>query len=94
LAFHQVNGAMVIPILILLLLVVSFFANVPGGVRSAAVLVGMVVLQVLLGVFSSSVPFVVVLHVLVAFGILGMALEAGRSASIEPETAPQPPVAV
>jgi uncharacterized sodium:solute symporter family permease YidK len=77
---HGLNGMMVIPILVLLLLIVSFFAKVPGGVRSAAILLLLVALQVFLGIFSHSVPYVVVLHVLNAFGILAMAIAAGRSA--------------
>jgi hypothetical protein len=81
-ATHGINGMMIIPILVLLLLIVSFFAKVPGGVRQAAILFGMVVLQIFLGIFSHSIPFVVVLHVLNAFGILAMALQAGRSASV------------
>ena len=68
---HGINGMMIIPLLVLLLLIVSFFAKVPGGVQKAAILLGLVVLQVFLGIFSHSIPFVVVLHVLNAFAILG-----------------------
>ena len=35
---------------------------------------GLVALQVFLGIFSHSIPFVIVLHVLNAFAIFGMAL--------------------
>jgi Family of unknown function (DUF6220) len=93
-ALHGINGTMIIPILIILLLVVSFFAKVPGGVRSAAILFGLVVLQVFLGIFSHSIPFVIVLHVLNAFAILGLAIMAGRSASGVQAVAPQASVAV
>jgi uncharacterized sodium:solute symporter family permease YidK len=92
-ATHGINGMMIIPILVLLLLIVSFFAKVPTGVRNAAILLGMVVLQVFLGIFSHSIPFVIVLHVLNAFGILAMAIVAGRSASVVRDTS-QPSVAV
>jgi heme A synthase len=86
---HGMNGMMIIPVLVLLLLIVSFFAKVPGGVRSAAILVLLVAVQVFLGIFSHSVPFVIVLHVLNAFAILGVAGMAGRSASVvaEPDRA-------
>ena len=84
---------MIIPLLVILLLIVSFFAKVPGGVQKAAILFGLVVLQVFLGIFSHSMPFVIVLHVLNAFAILGMALVAGRSATVVHETA-RPSVAV
>jgi uncharacterized sodium:solute symporter family permease YidK len=92
-ATHGINGTMIIPLIVILLLIVSFFAKVPGGVQKAAILLGLVALQVFLGIFSHSIPFVVVLHVLNAFGILGMALAAGRSTMVVTETA-QPSVAV
>jgi hypothetical protein len=84
---HGLNGTMIIPILVLLLLIVSFFAKVPGGVRSAAILLVLVALQVFLGIFAHSVPYVIVLHVLNAFAILGVAAMAGRSASVAAEPA-------
>ena len=90
---HGINGMMVIPLIILLLLIVSFFAKIPGGVRNALVLLGLVVLQVFLGIFSHSIPFVIVLHVLNAFAILGVSLYAARNATVVRETA-QPSVAV
>ncbi|MEP6760384.1 MAG: hypothetical protein ABJA93_03365 [Sporichthyaceae bacterium] len=86
-ATHAINGTMIIPILVLLLLIASFFAKVPGGVRSAAILLLLVALQVFLGIFSHSVPYVIVLHVLNAFAILGIAIIAGRSASVAAEPA-------
>jgi hypothetical protein len=92
-ATHGINGMMIIPLLVLLLLIVSFFAKVPGGVQKAAILFGLVVLQVFLGIFSHSIPFVIVLHVLNAFAILGFALAAGRSTMVVHETA-RPSVAV
>jgi hypothetical protein len=86
-ATHFINGTTIIPLIVLLLLIVSFFAKVPRGVRTAAILFGLVVLQIFLGIFSHEIPFVVVLHVLNAFGILGMSLAAGRSASVAPAPA-------
>jgi hypothetical protein len=86
-ATHGINGTMIIPILVLLLLIVSFFAKVPGGVRSAVIVLVLVAVQVFLGIFSHSVPFVIVLHVLNAFAIMGVAAMAGRSASAIAEPA-------
>jgi uncharacterized sodium:solute symporter family permease YidK len=77
---HAINGMMVIPLLALLLLVVSFFAKVPGGTRRAATVVGLVVLQVVMGIALHSVPFIGALHALNAFAILVVALQAARSA--------------
>ena len=79
-ATHGINGTMVIPLIVLLLLIVSFFAKVPGGVRKAAILLLLVAVQVFLGIFSHEIPFVIVLHALNAFAILGIAIQAGRSA--------------
>jgi len=81
---HGINGTMIIPLLVILLLIVSFFAKVPGAVKFAAIIFGLVALQVFLGIFSHSVPFVVVLHVLNAFLILGASLAAARAASVAP----------
>lgn len=93
-ATHGINGTMIIPIVVILLLVVSFFAKVPGGVRRAAILFGLVALQVFLGIFSHSIPFVIVLHVLNAFGILGMALFTARRTTVVQEAAQPSSVAV
>jgi Family of unknown function (DUF6220) len=92
-ATHGINGTMIIPIVVILLLIVSFFAKVPGGVQKAAILFGLVALQVFLGIFSHEIPGVIVLHVLNAFAILGLAIAAGRSTMVVNETA-QPSVAV
>jgi hypothetical protein len=81
-AIHGINGTMLIPLLTLALLIISFFAKVPGGVRRAAILVGLVILQVILGIALHDVPFVAWLHVLNAFGIFVFAFETGRSASV------------
>ena len=82
---HGLNGTMIIPILVLLLLIVSFFAKVPGGVRSALILLVLVAVQVFLGIFAHDVPYVIVLHVLNAFAIMGVAAMAGRRAMVAAE---------
>jgi len=69
-----------IPLLVLALLVVSFFAKIPGGTRRAAILVGLIALQVVLGLVLQGVPYIALLHVLNAFAILAVAFSAGRSA--------------
>lgn len=78
---HAINGEMLIPLLTLALLAVSFFARLPGATRRAAILVGLVVLQVVLGLALQGLPYVALLHVLNAFAILALAFLAGRSAS-------------
>jgi hypothetical protein len=93
---HGINGQMLIPLITIALLVVSFFAKIDGGVRRAAIIFGMIVLQVVLGIASHSIPFVILLHVINAFGILVMAFLAGQSArtTVASHAAVEAPVAV
>lgn len=78
---HGINGMMVIPLLALLLLIVSFFAKVPGGVKLAAAVLGLVVLQVALGLFGHESPYAGLLHGLNALVLFTAALHTGRRAS-------------
>jgi hypothetical protein len=70
---HGINGTMVIPALVLILLIVSLFTKLPGATKRAGILVGLVVLQVFLGIFSHEVPYAIMLHALNAFGIFSLA---------------------
>jgi heme A synthase len=82
---HGINGIMVIPLLALLLLVVSFFAKVPGGVTWAAVVLATVVVQVLLGIFAHEAPALGALHglnALLIFGAAVMALMRARDRAV------------
>ena len=74
---HGMNGMMVIPILVLLTLIVSFFAKTKGASKRAGTLVGLVVLQVVLGIASHSIPGLITLHVLNAFTIFSVAAMSG-----------------
>jgi len=76
---HGINGEMVIPALTILLLVVSFFAEVPRGVMWAAVTLCLVVVQVLLGVFSHSLIGLGILHGMGALAIFGVAVMAAMA---------------
>jgi len=75
---HGINGQMVIPLLALVLLVVSFFAKVPGGSRWAGTIVALVVIQVLLGIFSHEAPVLAPLHGINALILFSVAVMAGR----------------
>ena len=55
-AIHGVNGTMVVPVLALVLLVVSFFAAVPGGAKWAGAVFALVVVQAALGFVGQGVP--------------------------------------
>jgi len=88
---HGIVGLMVIPLIALLLLVVSFFAKVPGGVKWAGIVLGVTVLQVVLAFVSFGAPLVGALHGLNAFLLFGVAMMAAQRTK-EPlvSAAPEP----
>lgn len=77
LALHGVVGEMVLPALVILLLITSFFAKIPGGVKWALIIFGLTVLQVALA-FAGFIlgAGLGVLHGLNAFVLFGCALSA------------------
>jgi uncharacterized protein DUF6220 len=77
---HGINGQIVFPLLVLVLLVLSFFAKVPRGVMWAAVAFGLTVLQVLLGLFGHDLPILGALHGINALLIFGVAVMAAMAA--------------
>jgi uncharacterized sodium:solute symporter family permease YidK len=84
---HQVNGTFFIPLVALALLIVSLFVKqLDGAAKRGAILFGMVVLQIILGLSSHDAVILAPLHALNAFGILAMAVVTVRKAS-EPATA-------
>ena len=93
-ALHAIDGMMIIPALALIFLIVSFFAKVPGGSKRAGIIIGLIVLQVVLGFTLLGVPAVAPLHVLNAFIILGVAVMSGHRATMSTtaptERTPQP----
>jgi hypothetical protein len=89
---HSIVGIMVIPALALLLLIVSFFAHVAGGVKWALYVVGLVVLQIALAFVAwGGAPAVGALHGLNAFALLAVASMAARRAAGQPAMAPAGP---
>jgi hypothetical protein len=78
---HGMVGMMVIPLLALVLLIVSFFAKVDGGVKWALFVVGLVVLQIALAFVGFAAPVVGALHGLNAFALAGVASMAARKAA-------------
>ena len=75
---HALTGTFLIPLLALVLLIISFFAKIPGGVKWAAIVFGVVVLQYALAILSRSagVPFLGALHGLNALILFGVAVTA------------------
>ena len=84
---HGTVGMMVIPALALLLLIVSFFAKVVGGIKWALFVVGLVALQIALAFVSFGAPVVGTLHGLNAFALAGVASMAARKAATTPTPA-------
>lgn len=78
---HGIVGFTVIPVLALLLLIVSFFAKVAGGVKWAGIVLLAVVVQVVLAIVSFSVPVLGALHGLNALVVAGVASVASRQAA-------------
>ncbi|GAB2634102.1 hypothetical protein [Kribbella swartbergensis] len=78
---HGTIGMMVMPALALLLLIVSFFAKVEGGIKWALFVVGLVALQITLAFVSFGAPVVGTLHGLNAFVLAGVASVAARKAA-------------
>jgi hypothetical protein len=87
---HFVFGMMLIPLLALLLLIISFFAKIPGGVKWAAIIVGLVVLQIALGIFGHETPYAGLLHGLNALILFTTALLAGRRVVTSPADVASP----
>jgi hypothetical protein len=78
LELHGVVGETVIPLIAVVLLIVSFFAGIAGGVKWAAIVFGLVVLQVVLAFVASAAPAVGALHGLNALALIAVAGIAGR----------------
>jgi hypothetical protein len=90
---HGINGMMIIPLLGLALLILSFFAKLPGGVKWAGIVLGAIVVQVFLGVFGHESAYIGALHGLNAFILLGSAGMAARQAKAAETAAPSTTVA-
>jgi hypothetical protein len=90
---HAVVGGMVVPLICLLLLIVSFFAGIPGGVKWAAITFGVMALQVVLAYVSYPAPIVGTLHALNAFALAAVASIAMRQARVAAKPEPSASVA-
>lgn len=75
---HGMNGMMLIPLVALVLLIISFFAKIPGGSKWAGFVLLAVVVQVTLGIFGHESPYVGFLHGINALILFSVATIAGR----------------
>ena len=80
-SWHATGGIFILPAIALLLLISSFFAKVPGGIRWALIVLGVTVLQVALGLFAHSVAGLGWLHGINALALFGTAVMAGMRVS-------------
>ncbi|MFP5416409.1 MAG: hypothetical protein ACLGHZ_05970 [Actinomycetes bacterium] len=78
---HGMNGMYVIPLVALALLGVAFAAKIPGGAVRAGIVLGLVVLQVALGLLGHSMTALTFLHGLNALVLFAAALIAGLMVS-------------
>ena len=78
---HGVIGMMLMPLLALVLLIISFFAKIEGGVKWAGIVLLLVVLQVALGIFGHEAAYSGALHGLNALILFSVATQAGRRVS-------------
>lgn len=86
-SIHSMNG-MILAVVVLALLVVSFFADVPDGRKLAGIVFGLVVLQIALAVFASGLPALGILHGINGLAIAGVASMAAKRASTAPAPSP------
>lgn len=84
-AVHGLNGEMLIPLLAIVLLVISFFAKVAGGTRWALYILGLIIVQVVLGITQHDVPYLGLLHGANAIAIFAVAVLTARRAAVAPE---------
>jgi hypothetical protein len=88
---HFFGGQLIIPVLAIALLIVSFFAKVPGGVKWALIVFGVVVLQIALAFVSFGVWAVGGLHAINAFVLLGVAEITARRVNGAEAAKPEAP---
>ena len=90
---HGISGTILVPLASLVLVIVSFFAKVPGGVKWALIVFGVTVLQYALAFIgrSAGLPAIGALHGLNALILFGVAVTAAmrvRSATRAADPAP------
>ena len=88
---HGIVGGIVLPLAALTLLVLSFFVKLPGARKWAAILFGLVFVQVMAGYSIRDLPYLGILHGGNALAILLVAVHTARrsgpSAAVETASA-------
>ena len=83
---HGINGTFVIPGIALLLVILSFFIKVRGGIKWAAIVFVLAVVQGQLGFLGHEIPAVGALHGLNALALFSGALYTGRRMRTAPRS--------
>ena len=91
---HAMNGTFLIPLLGIVLLIVSFFAAINGGVKWAAIILASIVVQVAAGTVAEDWPYLGLVHGLNAFILFGAALAAAKNAKVAQPDAVTAPTAM
>ena len=84
-------GAAAIAFLAIVLLIISFFAKIEGGVKWAGYVFLAVLAQWILAVLAYAAPVVGLLHGINAFVLFGVAMVAAQNAKRSTVGAPRPP---
>jgi heme A synthase len=77
---HELVGGLVLPLLGLALVPISFFTKVPGATKWAAILFGLLFVQVMAGYSIKDLPYLGLLHGANALAILVAAVVTARRA--------------
>lgn len=75
---HAINGQMVIPLVAIILLIVAFFAKVPGGVKWAAFILVDVIVQIAFAFGAFGAPAIGMFHGLNALFLAWLGYTAFR----------------
>lgn len=75
---HGINGQMVIPLVAIILLIVAFFAKIPGGVKWAAFILLDVIVQIAFAFGAFGAPAIGMFHGLNALFLAWLGYTAGR----------------
>jgi hypothetical protein len=90
--FHALNGLATFLLVSLALLIVSFFAKIPKGVRWAVIVLVSTIVQIALGTLSRLLPEIGAIHgawAMVLFGVAVTAAMRARKPAVVEEPAPE-----
>ena len=88
---HGIGGTLVIPLVGLLLLISSFFAKIPGGIKWALIVAAAIIVQIAMGLFAFGAPVLGLLHGLNAMVLFGVAVTAAMRVRRATAAAPASP---